>query len=474
MSFRDSVLALLDQERYVEAKNFLYNELNENLSTDYSHYLDVAVTLIDLGDESLDADPINKGLQLIQAKSIEIEKIASSDSLNYCLANAYAALYRISRKQISTEIPALDEVTEYLGLAKNHYWKSVKSRSQKQQSFNKQVYVNLGNCLNQSGRIVEAIAWQEYALQIDRQLPQAIAARLDGILCAYRNAKIAPTAFLFIHLIQGFKEILSSDSYPHFVKQTIEQNLKWCEDHSKQFGINSLVNDSLDVHQTSIEFDKINSERKFTLFNHLSLNEHSLYCKCNGTLHDDLVIVHGNLPIKESSSTAEMYFKRICSEYSFARKLYFNSLTKGDFSGESLRVCFRMCFGVLDKIAQGICQFFSLDKSKNEAIYFTSFWKARDKRYEQLNAIKNIHLVGLYSIASDLSKADGEFGFYKEYRNRLEHDVLLISDGGDSVPLEQFKVDTLHLLQLCRAAIFSFAFCVRNELLNEKVVSEHH
>jgi hypothetical protein len=52
------------------------------------------------------------------------------------------------------------------------------------------------------------------------------------------------------------------------------------------------------------------------------------------------------------------------------------------------------------------------------------------------------------------------------------NEELLISDKGDGVPLERFKIDTLHLLQLCRAAIFGFAFCARTELI-EKTIAEH-
>lgn len=467
-SFRESVLRMLDEEKFWELKLILFGELDESLGNDLSHYVDVAISLIDLGDESLEAEPINKGLELMQARRTEIEEFVSPNSINYCLANAYAALYRISRKQKPEEIPTLDEMTQFLGLAKSHYWKSLKKLNQLDQTFNKQVYVNLGNCLNQSGRIVEAIAWQEYALQIDRQLPQAVAGRLEGILGAYRNAKIAPTSFLFIHLIHGFKKILTSESYPSFIKPTIKKNLEWCVEHSKQIGINILTNDLVDEHDTAIEFNKMNSERKFILLNHLSLNEHSLYCRCNATLHDDLCIVHGNLPVKESNVQVEAYFKRIYSEYIFARRLYFNAMVKKEFSEESLRVCFRLCFGVFDKIAQGICKLYSLETGKNEPIYFTNFWKTRDNRYQQLKTIKNIHLIGLYSIASDLNKTDGEFSFYKGYRNKLEHDILLLADD-DGVPLERFKVDTLHLLQLCRSAIFGFAFCARTELIRSSV-----
>ena len=36
---------------------------------------------------------------------------------------------------------------------------------------------------------------------------------------------------------------------------------------------------------------------------------------------------------------------------------------------------FRLCFGILDKIAEGICYLFDLDVGENENIYFESFWQ---------------------------------------------------------------------------------------------------
>ena len=99
--------------------------------------------------------------------------------------------------------------------------------------------------------------------------------------------------------------------------------------------------------------------------------------------------------------------------------------------------------------------------------------------------MKNIHLTALYSIACDLSKHNGEFSYYKKWRNQLEHDFFSIISKddkrnndilGDSFFSEwttdhDFETKTFHLLQLVRSAIFSFTFCCREELLKGKISS---
>ncbi|UZT98927.1 LA2681 family HEPN domain-containing protein [Chryseobacterium fluminis] len=146
---------------------------------------------------------------------------------------------------------------------------------------------------------------------------------------------------------------------------------------------------------------------------------------------------------------------------------------------EKLRTSFRLCFGILDKIAEGICYIFNLNISKNESIYFENFWnsKRNNKRWEEINQKKNIHLTALYSTACDLEKINGEFGFYKEWRNKLEHGVFSLNDElyletnweepqfSLKTDVKTFEKETLRLLQLTRAAIFSFVFCARTELI---------
>ncbi|MCK6816250.1 LA2681 family HEPN domain-containing protein [Enterobacter kobei] len=61
---------------------------------------------------------------------------------------------------------------------------------------------------------------------------------------------------------------------------------------------------------------------------------------------------------------------------------------------ERLRIAFRSCFGVLDKIAVALCKLFDLKPDRGH-IYFHNFWQIRDeKRKDKINKINNKGLLG--------------------------------------------------------------------------------
>jgi hypothetical protein len=193
----------------------------------------------------------------------------------------------------------------------------------------------------------------------------------------------------------------------------------------------------------------------------------------------------------------EILLNRLKSEFSLARRMYYHFIEEIDleddvfyeemFIGEKasiriekLRAGFRMCFGILDKIAKGICYTFNLPVAERESIYFESFWnsKSSKERWATINSFNNIHLTALYSIATDLNVVSGELGVYKEWRNLLEHNIFIVSESSDdkfglyaekdflnSIDLKTFSAKTKHLLQITRAAIFSYTFCVRYEIM---------
>lgn len=156
-----------------------------------------------------------------------------------------------------------------------------------------------------------------------------------------------------------------------------------------------------------------------------------------------------------------------------------------------LRTSFRLCFGILDKIAHAICELFDIS-DPDEPLAFERFWKPRGKRLSQkqqerwgkINAIENYSLLALYSQATDLNSYSGEWGDFKKWRNALEHEILILTNGSGkpidpfkaisssrrivAVDYNEFKNTTIHLLQLTRSAIFNFVFCVRTEAEKSK------
>ena len=230
-----------------------------------------------------------------------------------------------------------------------------------------------------------------------------------------------------------------------------------------------------------------------------------------GARRDDLSILKQTGPIGGAFvPKLELIVNRIKSEFCLARALYYQSLKAPDlwqidpyegtftelFDGEVvgiatefLRTSFRLCFGILDRIAQGLNELYNL-ASPRESLSFESFWRPRnqqrqgkEERWDIINSQDNIALVALYSLATDLNRVRGEFGFFKEYRNDLEHGLLILTDNDQvnlpvlahpdriafrSVPVAEFRRRTLDMLQFTASAIFSFVFCVRTEGLRSR------
>jgi hypothetical protein len=114
------------------------------------------------------------------------------------------------------------------------------------------------------------------------------------------------------------------------------------------------------------------------------------------------------------------------------------------------------------------------------SIYFERFWDDKN-RVQILEQKKNIHLNALSSIANDLNSKWGELKHFKNWRNKLEHNLLILQSKFSlnldpfslieddefvvSVDIDEFKAATLQLLQLTRAAIFSYVYCIRLETI---------
>jgi hypothetical protein len=263
--------------------------------------------------------------------------------------------------------------------------------------------------------------------------------------------------------------------------------------------------------ENKAEFEKHSSERKYFINNGLALSEHSLYCGCLASSRDNLSILKSSGAIGgHFVPRQEHILNQIKTEFFQARKLYFSSVTSPsnsyvsqdydlclsnlgghEISGlrsEDLRNSFKICFGVLDKIALAVCELFDFTVGKNEKIYFESFWKingdkfkeAQEARWKEFNSIKeNQSLFALYYQSTDLDSENGEWKKFKIWRNALEHGyfVLVHSKNKPKEPFDiynskfpvlieeynQFEERTAELLRFTRSAIFNFVFSVRRE-----------
>ena len=461
----------------------------------------LACILIDIGTAVSSESAIEKGQNLFEQNYEMISGEIEAASIEYNLGNAKKSLYAL---QASTaEFKFRPESIALLTESKNHYWRSLKLSGDRWRDPTQ--HVNLANSLNSCARVVEALRWYNSALQIRpgfgmAELNRGLALMFLNTISGNYSISLLDTAS------QCFSRAALDKTLPEPLAEQASNHRRSLETHLLALGWDDERIASYEAEHKK-QFDEHDSYWNFCLDHYLALSEHALYCRCAGARRDDLSVMSSAAPIGgDFVPRLELLLNRLKSEFCLARALYYQvvaqdgekwSLTQyeGTFSefyeseaigmrAEFLRTSFRLCFGILDRIAQGLNELYRFT-SGTEVLYFESFWKPRkrgkaasDGRWETLNLQENMGLVALYSLATDLNRRGGEWGHFKEMRNELEHGVLVLLEDGASrlpplleptrirvsqQPFPQFEGKTLHMLQFVASAIFNFAFVVRAE-----------
>lgn len=466
---------------------------------------ELAAWLIDIGNESQRGESIRRGLSILEDdREVLIENVHPA-SYEYNLGNGYSSLFFIDQHQPGFRLrpSALDHVLK----AKNHYWNAFRFVRSHDETLRRQLWVNLANCLRQCNRAPEAIRYYDEVLREDPSFAQANLNRAAALI-QLNELSDTFTANQLFQAMKGYVAAGSTNALTQPMREYSNARSEALRQRLLQLGYDPerLAHDSS---ETAEEYDRHSEYRRFCIQSHLCLSEHSLYCGCVGARRDDLTIPKSTAPIGgEFVPRLEFILNRLKSEFAFARLLYYQGavlqvpewkiyeeelrlteLFENELIGpraEMLRLSFRNCFGVLDKIAMGVCELFSFSDPQ-ETLYFESFWRPRGRRlseaqarrWERINETNNASLVALYSQATDLNPATGDWPEFKAWRNALEHRVLCVrqaatgrsdphsvlrpNDGDVVVPAGEFRKRALFLLRLTHSAIMSFAFCVREE-----------
>lgn len=501
---------LLDNSKFPQAREAIRIELDnlEKLSNQkqFTYFrLELYGLMIDLGVESLTEEDIDVAEEFFEKNEVDIKQHISSSAFHYNLANAKSGKCTIYYRS-NPGVKSPDKIRSLLQLPINHYWAALKAlEPEKQKEFKAQIGINLSNNLAGVGRLVEAIQILDTVLKEDSSFPQALISRGDTLSILSQVTNGGVSASLFSEIFHSYDKGIKTGALPKHLHEHYFNARKIAREKLENVGVN--VSEYLhEQKQTLKEFGQLSEYRKYCLDNFLSLNEHALYCLCVRTEKDDLQIGVPHALFKtDILPKLELLLNRIKSEFAMARWLFYQ-YTNTNHSGidndmkytelfeneslnedtEMLRTAFRLCYGVLDKIAFGICRLYDLANEKDK-IYFESFWNpgTNSQRWEKINNVGNFHLSALYSIASDLNTKSGQLKIFKERRNKLEHrivvlrkhmsfemDILRVYEDKDFIEVvstKEFHDQTLHLLQLTRAAIFSFVYCVRLETIHEKI-----
>lgn len=456
----------------------------------------LACLLVDVGAQVGREDLVRSGLAIFTDNYTDMAAIFLAASLEYNIGNAKKSLYDIERSTSGVfRVESIALLTE----AKNHYWKAVKLGA-----IDPQLLVNLANTLDQCARVAEALLWFDRALIIDSTFGMAHLNRGQALL--FLND--ISDSYSISQLYEAKKCFQLAEDSGQLPEHLIVQARKHRDGLAKSLLGLGWSDDKIEDHEAlhRKEYEEHDDYWKFCLSNYLVLSEHALYCQCAGARRDDLSILKSSGPIGgDFVLRLELLLNRIKSEFVLARFLFYQSMlgddegwdlhaSEGTFTEldegediglrpEFLRTSFRLCFGILDRIAQGLKELYEL-ADPSEALSFESFWRPQDQRkqgneirWRIINEQHNMGLVALYSLATDLNRVRGEWGHFKEFRNDLEHGLFVllrekIELSPAVTPLRipfktmatvEFRERTLQMLHFTASAIFSFAFCVRNE-----------
>lgn len=476
------------------------NECSESNAVFFIIVSNIASLFIDVGHMKPCVESSQKGLDILIQYKDEIIGQIGKGAYFYNLSNAKSNLIA-EKSPFNHTFSTIEQLVE----VKKDLWKAIKSCSDIDSVKTQPTYVvNLGNSLKQQFRISEALDCYERVNSLNLDIPQSWINRSETLIMLNQVSN-AYSIQMLEQIKNGYENVLSSKEIPpswlKYYRQQVDyhQNkiVEACKDAE-------LEMDAHDLEKTESEYNELSDYRKFCLDNNLSLSEHGLYCSCAGSSRDNLTIPTSGGVVGDFVVPMEMVLNRLKSEFSFARHLYFeykigeqdyellhdscfSELFNDELLGidvEKLRTAFRSCFGILDKIAIAVCELFDL-YPPNGKVYFQSFWQLdRDNRREKFNRHKSPGLLALYSIATDLNdKKGGEWSFFKQLRNDLEHEFVVVhkTDSPDDiyksydfiknivfVNEDDFLSHLERLFQLTRSAIFSFVFAVRDKALNEK------
>jgi hypothetical protein len=461
----------------------------------------LACMLIDVGTELGSESLISRGRDLFADNYQELSNYIEPASIEYNLGNAKKSLYRLQAS--TSDFKFRPNSIVLLTESKNHYWRSLRLTANRRQG--PQQHVNLANSLDSCARVVEALRWYESALEIDADFGMAHLNRGLALL-SLNHLSGTYSINLLDRARQSFSRAIGDSSLPTTLREQAALQRDFLSRQLLNLGWDEARIAGYDEGHEA-EFEEHDHYWRFCLDNYLALSEHALYCRCAGARRDDLSVISSAAPISgDFVPRLELLLNRLKSEFCLARALYYQAMTDSEscwdthaFEGtftelheseavglrpEFLRTSFRLCFGILDRIAQGLNELYEFAES-TEVLYFESFWRPMKERkgesggrWESLNLQENMGLVALYSLATDLNRKGGEWGHFKEIRNALEHGVFaLIADNATGLsPMVQpqrisssqesvgsFASKALHMLQFVASAIFSFAFVVRIE-----------
>ncbi len=486
-------------DNLISGKTVLTNTIADFAKIEFAaRYIDIADDMTLYNDLIHDSNKlIKKAFGIFNQINKDIEIVFES-FISKNRARAYMIQfdneYRlkiIKNNQKENGVPEVETMYEIKGTISNaieNYWRALQIEIDEEEKYN--IRNNLSNALLRTGRYIEALTLLELNIKSLPERWQSNGSFADVLIKLIKESSIPTTASLFCVIAENYFKVAEAQlNEPEKVR--VRSVINWCKLELEEFNM-VLTKDLIIENRTEEmrDFEKNTDYRKLVLENSLSINEHAVYCMCLNSAKDTLKIgaPQGSMHLAKAKvfPILDGLVNRILSEFAYARLLYlnytaekktdypvdldFSTLSGNEVLGyqiEQVRASYRIAYSILDKIANGILILFGIDKDRRMSYFEDVFDIYKDK----LEEINNIHLTALYSLSLDLNRGNGSLKHFKDKRNEMEHGYLAVHNENGIIPeitsisdaeLKQF---TFEVLQLARAAIFSFVFLIRTETI---------
>lgn len=369
--------------------------------------------------------------------------------------------------------------------------------------FNKcQILTNLGNLFSHIGRFSEALLYWHKALRITPNFPMAVGNIGFGLFHYAKALYDAGQQSVFFKFTYKYlTDSLELDISPR-AKQSFSAIAKNLEERFN----NKQLKDLKGLGDYSLGKTKDEQKyRKWCLNNRLFLNPINDITIESIAAHDCLLLPTMTLKFYQPP-VYQTIFNQLKQEFVSGRFFLFEGITqkskhfsdKGNlqmdtldyatysFSIEKVKIAFRMCYSILDKIGYLLNEYMDLGFTPDQVSFRKIWYIYKNKKPDGLNPkiteTKNWALRGLFWLSMDLyEKNDLEFVSSIEpdakdlalMRNYIEHKSFKTVEFGELsfvdngltflISRTEFELRTLKLFRLIRAAMIYLSIGINQE-----------
>jgi hypothetical protein len=471
----------MDTGDFEGAKNVVQKLLS--LGQDYVALFMASGLMIDIGSAVEDEQMIEEGIILLKKNFKTIFKDNNyAPKAYYNLANGYYCLFQFKLK--NDPYSTLFRDTE-LDIAKIYFRKALEYDVQ-DSFFTSEILVNLGNCFDERGRVIDALECYEQAIQLKPDHGMALGNKAIALAYYARIAgKYQKTFLIDAHslLVEALRSEIPSESIEKFSIE-LERIQRILSDED----LKSTA--KYPGYSVETENEAERSLIEFCIKYKLYLNICNFCQKCNAAIGDTITLGPMILPLKDNTYLRlSSYLNQIKQDYTTARFLLFLSTTNKvdlefadkhvmivdtldqsihNINVQLLKTSFKMLYDVLDKIAYFFNDYLQLGISETK-VDFRRVWYSNSKKVnisQKVMDSKNLSLNAMFDIYRDFE--EGPYIELREIRHASTHRFLNIrqsqqAENTENMTKETLVERTLHLARIVRNTIIYLIYFVDSQ-----------